>query len=107
MNKAFNDIDKAIGSWGVSNMLITVLSFHLCAVFFKFFSLYLNLNNPLFPQQFIAELFYPWAFKGLILTTAILLVGVFQLVKLYRIAVLMTVLALILFYSGSFLPNWD
>ena len=101
---AFNNTKVAIR---VSNVLILYANFLIIAAFAKFQSLKLDLDNPLIPQEFISDIFAPYAKVGLVLSIGLMLLLLLKIFRQNLIVIIGAIVIIGFYYLTDFTPDFN
>lgn len=90
---------------GFSIFLILYINFLILSTFAQFISLKLNLKNPLIPQEFISDLFTPYADVGFVLSTGLMLILILKFFKQNLIVIIGALILIGIYYLTDFSPE--
>ena len=101
---ALNNTRVAIG---VSIVLILFVNFLIISAFAHFQSLKLNLDNPIMPQEYISDIFAPYAKVGLVLSIGLILLLLLKFLKQNLMVIIGAVLLIGFYYLTDLTPDWN
>ena len=93
---------------GFSIGFIVFLNLILVSIFAKFYQIKFNLDNPLIPKDLIALAFEPYAKKGVILSTGLLIVITLKFFKQNLFAIIVSLIFISIYlFTNHHIGSWN